>query len=116
MTTQPCTFCKIASAELPAVIVYKDELVTAFRDIHPVGPVHVLVIPNKHIASLNDVEPEDQALLGHIFITARKVAELDGLTENGYRLIVNTGAHGNQTISHLHIHVIGGRPMKYPMG
>jgi len=116
MTTQSCTFCKIASAEIPAIIVYKDELVTAFRDIHPVGPVHVLVIPNKHIASLNDVEPEDEALLGHIFITARKVAELDGLAENGYRLIVNTGAHGNQTISHLHVHVIGGRPMKYPMG
>jgi histidine triad (HIT) family protein len=111
-----CIFCKIASGEIPATIVYKDEQVTAFRDIHPAGPTHVLIIPNRHIASVNDVALEDESLLGHIFTTARKIAEIDGLTENGYRLIVNTGEHGNQTVQHLHLHVIGGQPMKYPMG
>jgi histidine triad (HIT) family protein len=116
MSTQPCIFCKIVSAEIPADVVYKDEQVTAFRDINPVGPTHVLIIPNKHIESVNDAAQDDEALLGHIFLTARKIAEIDGLTENGYRLIVNTGAHGNQTVSHLHLHVIGGQPMKYPMG
>jgi histidine triad (HIT) family protein len=116
MTTQPCIFCKIVSAEIPAEIVYKDEQVTAFRDINPAGPKHVLIIPHKHIGSINDVAPGDQSLLGHILLTARKVAEIDDLTVNGYRLIVNTGPHANQTVPHLHVHVIGGQPMQYPMG
>ena len=116
MTTTSCIFCKIASAEIPSDVVYKDEQVTAFRDIHPAGPTHVLIIPNKHIGSVNDIEPEDEPLLGHIFVTARKIAEIDGLTENGYRLIVNTGPHASQTVPHLHLHVIGGQPMQYPMG
>ena len=116
MTTETCLFCRIASAELPATIVYKDEQVTAFRDINPAGPTHVLIIPNRHIASINEAVPGDEALLGHLLLTARKIAEMESLTENGYRLIVNTGVHGNQTVKHLHLHVIGGQPMKYPMG
>ena len=111
-----CLFCKIASGEIPSTTVYKDEQVTAFRDLHPVGPTHVLIIPNKHIASLNEAAPEDEALLGHLFIAARKVAESEKISEGGYRVIVNTGEHGGQTVHHLHIHVIGGQQMKHPMG
>jgi histidine triad (HIT) family protein len=111
-----CIFCKITSGEAKAEIVYQDEFVTAFRDIHPVAPTHVLIVPNKHIQSVNHAEPEDEQILGHLFITARKIAEMDGITEGGYRTIVNTGAHGGQTVFHLHMHVIGGQRMKYPMG
>lgn len=111
-----CIFCKIAAGEIPATVVYKDEQVTAFRDIHPAAPTHVLVIPNKHIASVNEAEAEDEALLGHLFVAARKIAEMDGLQENGYRVIVNTGEHGGQTVQHLHMHVLGGQAMQHPMG
>ena len=111
-----CIFCKIAAGELEANIVFKDELVTAFRDIHPVAPTHVLIVPNKHIQSISQAEPEDEIMLGRLFTTARKIAELDGISDGGYCAIVNTGAHGGQTIPHLHMHVIGGQRMKYPMG
>jgi histidine triad (HIT) family protein len=111
-----CIFCKIASGDAPAQIVYQDELVTAFRDIHPVAPTHVLIVPNKHIQSINHAEAEDEQILGHLFLTARKVAEMDGIHEGGYRTIVNTGAHGGQTVFHLHMHLLGGQRMKYPMG
>ena len=111
-----CIFCKIAARQLPANILYQDDLVTAFRDIHPVAPTHVLIVPNKHIESVNEADPEDEQILGRLFTTARKIAELDGLTQNGYRTIVNTGAHGGQTVFHLHMHLIGGQRMKYPMG
>jgi len=111
-----CLFCKIASGEAPSTTVYKDEQVTAFRDIHPVAPTHVLIVPNKHIASVNEATPEDESLLGHLFVIARKIAEMEGVHENGYRVIVNTGAHGGQTVGHLHMHVIGGQRMKHPMG
>jgi histidine triad (HIT) family protein len=111
-----CIFCKIAAGEIPATIVHKDEQVTAFRDIHPAGPTHVLIIPNRHIASINAVEPADEPLLGHLFVVARKIAETDNIQEDGYRVIVNTGEHGGQTVHHLHMHVIGGQPMKHPMG
>ena len=111
-----CIFCKIATGEIPATIVYKDEQVTAFRDIHPAAPTHVLIIPNKHIASINEAVPTDEALLGHLFVSARKIAEMDGINESGYRVIVNTGEHGGQTVHHLHMHVLGGQTMQHPMG
>jgi histidine triad (HIT) family protein len=111
-----CLFCKIASGEVPANILYQDELVTAFRDIHPVAPTHVLIVPNKHIQSVSDVETEDEQILGRLFTVARKIAELDNITAGGYRAVVNTGTHGGQTVFHLHMHVIGGQRMKYPMG
>jgi histidine triad (HIT) family protein len=111
-----CIFCKIISGEVPAAIVYKDELVTAFRDIHPVAPTHILIVPNKHIQSVSYVEAEDEQILGRLFSVARKVAEIDKISEDGYRTIVNSGAHGGQTVFHLHMHVIGGQRMKYPMG
>ena len=111
-----CPFCKIITGQLPATILYHDDLVTAFRDIHPVAPTHILIVPNKHIPSVSHVEPEDEPILGHLFSVARKIAELDQITAGGYRAIINTGPHSGQTIFHLHMHVIGGQPLKFPWG
>lgn len=111
-----CIFCKIVSNELHAKIVYRDEQVTAFRDIHPVAPVHILIIPNRHILSVNDLTPEDEPLLGRLFTVARQLVKQEGVDESGYRLIFNTGVHGGQTVFHLHMHLIGGQRMRHPMG
>ena len=96
--------------------VYRDEQVTAFRDIHPVAPTHILIVPNKHIESVSTLETEDEPLMGHIFTVARKLAEDEGIAKSGFRLITNTGANGGQTVFHLHVHMIGGQRMKFPMG
>ena len=114
--TDSCHFCKIVSDEAKATIVYRDEQVTAFRDIHPVTPTHFLIVPNKHIESVNALEPEDEQLMGHLFTVARKLAKEAGISESGYRLITNTGPDGGQTIFHLHVHLIGGQRMRHPMG
>jgi histidine triad (HIT) family protein len=111
-----CIFCKIVSKEAQANIVYQDEQVTAFRDIHPVAPTHILIVPNRHIDSVGGMEPEDEPLVGHIFSVARRLAEQEKISTGGYRLITNTGAHGGQSVLHLHVHLIGGQRMKYPMG
>jgi histidine triad (HIT) family protein len=111
-----CIFCKIVSNEAKATIVYRDEQVTAFRDLHPVAPSHILIVPNKHIDSVGTLEPADEPLIGHIFTVARKLAEQEGIAEGGFRLITNTGANGGQTVFHLHVHLIGGQRMRYPMG
>ena len=114
--TDSCIFCKIVSNEVKAEIVYRDEQVTAFRDIHPVAPTHILLVPNKHIESVNTLEAEDEQHIGHLFTVARKLAEQEGIAKGGYRLITNTGSNGGQTIFHLHLHLIGGQRMRYPMG
>jgi len=111
-----CVFCKIVSKEIPAKVLYTDEQVTAFLDINPLAPTHILIIPNKHISSVNDLKPEDESLMGHIIMVARQVAIEQGIAENGYRLITNTGVHAGQTIFHMHFHLLGGHRMKYPMG
>jgi histidine triad (HIT) family protein len=111
-----CIFCKIVSNEVKTNIVYRDEQVTAFRDIHPVAPTHILIVPNRHIDSVGTLEPEDEQLMGHIFTVARKLATDEGIAEAGYRMVTNTGANGGQTVFHLHVHLIGGQRMKYPMG
>jgi histidine triad (HIT) family protein len=108
-------FSKIVRKEIPADIVYEDNLAIAFRDIHPQAPVHILVIPKQPIAQLSDAESTDHALLGHLLLTAKRVAEQVGLS-NGYRLVINTGADGGQTVYHLHLHILGGRPMQWPPG
>jgi histidine triad (HIT) family protein len=113
---QTCIFCKIIQGEAPAQILYQDEQVTAFRDIHPVAPTHILVIPNKHITSVNDILPGDEPVMGRLFTVAQKMAAQEGISANGYRLIVNTGAHGGQIVYHLHMHLIGGQRMKHPIG
>ena len=116
MTAHDCIFCKIIAGEIPSKKVYQDERVTAFHDITPVAPVHILIVPNEHIPSVNEVQEEQEALLGHLFVVARKIAAEMGLAENGYRLIVNTGPHAGQVVFHLHMHLLGGHKMRYPMG
>jgi histidine triad (HIT) family protein len=114
--TDSCIFCKIVSREAKAEIVYHDDQVTAFRDIHPVAPTHILLVPNKHIESVGTLEVEEEPLMGHLFTVARKLAEQEGIARGGFRLITNTGTNGGQTVYHLHVHLIGGQRMRYPMG
>lgn len=114
--TDSCHFCKIVSDEAGATIIYRDDQVTAFRDIHPVAPMHILIVPNKHIESVNSLEPEDEPLMGHLFSVACQLANEAGISQSGYRLIINTGADGGQTVYHLHLHLIGGQRMRHPMG
>ena len=104
-------FTKIINREIPADILFQDDRATAFRDIHPQAPTHVLIIPNKPIPTINDVTEDDEATLGHLFVVAAKLAEQEGISENGYRLIVNCGSHGGQVVFHLHMHLLGGRPI-----
>jgi histidine triad (HIT) family protein len=111
-----CHFCKIISGEAGAGIVYRDEQATAFQDIHPVAPTHNLIVPNKHIESVNALEPEDEQLIGHLFSVARQLASEAGISHSGYRLIINTGPDGGQSIYHIHLHLIGGQRMRHPMG
>jgi histidine triad (HIT) family protein len=111
-----CLFCKIIAGEIPSEKVFEDDQVTAFRDINPVAPTHILIIPNKHIASINELTPEDENLVGHLFTTAKELAEREGVAESGYRLIINVGPDGGQVVYHLHLHLIGGQKMRHPMG
>ena len=104
-------FSKIVRGEAPADIVYHDEQVTAFRDIQPQAPTHILIIPNKAIPTVNDVTAEDEAVLGHLFVVAAKLAREEGIAEDGYRLIINCNRDGGQIVFHLHMHLLGGRPM-----
>lgn len=108
-------FSKIIRKEIPAEIVYEDNLAIAFKDISPQAPVHILVIPKQSIAKLSDAESPDHALMGHLLLTVKRVAEQVGLT-NGYRVVINTGDDGGQTVDHLHLHILGGRPMAWPPG
>lgn len=111
-----CIFCHIVNKTIPAEIVYESEEVLAFPDIRPMAPSHLLVIPKKHIASLNEAEESDQALLGSLFLAAPKFAKQLGFASDGYRCVINTGDHGGQTVFHVHLHIIGGRPMQWPPG
>lgn len=104
-------FSRIINGELPATIVYQDDLVTAFRDINPVAPVHVLIVPNKEIATVNDLTEEDERVAGRLFLAARKIAEQEGIAKSGYRLIINCNRDGGQEVYHLHMHLVGGRRM-----
>ena len=114
--TDSCVFCKIVSSEAKADIVYRDEQATAFRDIHPVAPTHILIVPNRHIESVSTLEAQDEQLVGHLFTVASQLANDEGISKGGYRLITNTGVDGGQTVLHLHLHLIGGQRMRYPMG
>jgi histidine triad (HIT) family protein len=106
-----CIFCKIAAGEIPAAKVYEDDQVVAFNDINPVAPVHVLIIPKKHLDSVNALSEEDTALLGRIFTTVQNVAREKGIAETGYRVVSNTGKNSGQVVFHLHFHLIGGKPL-----
>ncbi len=111
-----CIFCKIIKGDIPSTNLYRDEQVTAFRDINPAAPTHILIVPNKHIDSVNVLISDDESLIGHLFIVAKQLAAQEKIEEDGYRLVVNTGAYAGQTVNHIHLHLLGGAPMKHPMG
>ena len=110
-----CLFCKIAAGQIPSSKVYEDEDVLAFRDIAPQAPVHVLVIPKKHVSGWYDAKDEDDALLAHLMRVAAKVAELEGIVDSGFRVVSNCGQDAQQTVKHLHLHVLGGKAMSGEM-
>jgi histidine triad (HIT) family protein len=111
----PCLFCKIIAGEIPSKMVFEDHLTYAFRDINPQAPTHVLVVPRKHIASLAETGAEHQELLGYLQLVAARIAVSEGLS-NGFRTVINSGPDGGQTVDHLHLHLLGGRPMHWPPG
>jgi histidine triad (HIT) family protein len=113
MVLMNCIFCRIVAGEIPGKILYRDDRVTAFKDARPIAPVHVLVVPNRHIASLEDAASADAALLGQLLLVGRQVAALEGVEKTGYRLVINTGPDAGQSVFHLHLHVIGGRPLPF---
>jgi histidine triad (HIT) family protein len=111
-----CLFCGIADGDVPSAQVHADDLVVAFRDVTPRAPVHVLVIPREHLASAAALSEEHASLVGRIFAVAAEVARQEGVAESGYRITTNVGVDGGQTVSHLHFHVMGGRPFSWPPG
>jgi histidine triad (HIT) family protein len=111
-----CIFCRIAAGEIPSAVVHQDELCVAFRDIEPRAPVHILIVPRRHVASLADLTTDDCALAGHLQLTAARLAAAEGLAGSGYRVVVNCGSDGGQTVDHLHVHLLGGRPLGWPPG
>ncbi len=115
MSQSDTLFSKIIRREIPADIVYEDELAIAFRDITPQAPTHILVIPKQPIPRVSSAETADQALLGHLLLTVKKVADQEGVA-NGYRIVINNGPDGGQTVDHLHLHILGGRQLKWPPG
>lgn len=114
--TRDTLFTRIINGEIPAKIVYRDEHLIAIRDINPQAPTHILIIPVKPITDLTQADEADQALLGALLLAARRVAAQEGLADNGYRLVINTRGDGGQTVPHLHVHLLGGRPMTWPPG
>ena len=108
-----CIFCKIVKGDLPAQIVFQDEAVTAFRDINPVTPVHILIVPNRHLASVNVMTEADEALLGRMVNVGRQLAVDEGIDEDGYRLVINTGPQAGQSVYHIHLHLLGGQVMPF---
>ena len=111
-----CVFCGIVSGQIPGQIIYRTDLVTAFRDINPIAPTHVLIVPNIHIDSIQELSPDERELSGQLLLGVTEVARMEGIDESGYRVIINTGSHGHQEVQHLHIHVVGGRPMHHKIG
>jgi histidine triad (HIT) family protein len=111
-----CIFCRIAKGEIPARVAHEDDDILAFHDIDPRSPVHVLIIPRRHIPSVDQLETSDAAVVGHMFMVAGTLARELGVAGSGYRLVVNSGADAGQSVDHIHMHLLGGRPMKWPPG
>lgn len=111
-----CIFCKIIAKKIPSKIVYEDEQVTAFEDVNPQAPVHILVVPRKHLSEIHTMTEKDRELVGHLFFTAKKIAEEKGLDARGYRLVINNGAGAGQTVFHVHLHILSGRHFSWPPG
>ena len=108
---EDCVFCKIIKEEIPTEKVYETEEILAFKDIHPAAPIHILVVPKKHISMLTDLKPEDEALIGKIYTAINKIAEQEGFKEQGYRVIANCGKDSGQEVMHIHFHVLGGKKL-----
>ena len=111
-----CLFCKIVAGEIPAELVYESDTAVAFRDINPQAPTHVLVIPRKHISTINDVTPSDEAIVGSLYTAAKEIAASEGIADDGYRAVMNCNEGAGQSVFHIHLHVLGGRPMNWPPG
>jgi histidine triad (HIT) family protein len=111
-----CLFCKFVSKEIPTQVVFEDESCLAFEDIHPKAPVHTLIVPKRHIESLNAAGAQDENLLGHLLLIAQQLARLKGVADSGYRAVINSGPDGGQSVFHVHIHLMGGRSMAWPPG
>lgn len=111
-----CLFCKICDGEIPCEKVYENDEVIAFHDVNPQAPVHILIIPKKHIATVNDIEPDEAAIVGDLYLAARQIAATEGVAEEGYRLVMNCNARAGQTVFHIHLHMIAGRDMSWPPG
>lgn len=111
-----CLFCRMINGQVKPDIVFENDAVLAFKDINPQAPVHVLVIPKKHIATLNDLEPNQEILVGEMFLSAKKIAEQLGIADGGYRTVINCNRDAGQTVFHLHLHVLGGRQLGWPPG
>ncbi len=111
-----CLFCKIVDGDIPADIVFESESALAFRDINPKAPTHVLIIPRRHVSTINDIEPGDESLVGSLFSAARKIAAEEGLADDGYRVVMNCNEAAGQSVFHIHLHLLGGRTLKWPPG
>ena len=113
---EDCLFCKIAAGEMDTDFVYHDDKVVVFEDINPQAPVHLLIVPKKHIPDLNSLEEKENELIGHIYQVAKKLASDNNIAESGYRLVSNCGDHGGQSVYHIHFHLLGGRQLQWPPG
>ena len=113
---EKCVFCDIVSGKIPGDIIYQDKDFLAFRDIHPMAPVHIVIIPKAHISSLGEVDERQEGLIGRLILLAKKLAEKEGIAEKGYRLAINCGSEGGQVVPHLHLHLLGGRKLADQLG
>jgi histidine triad (HIT) family protein len=113
---QNCIFCKIAAKKIPAKVVHEDDLAIAFQDVNPQAPTHVLIVPKKHIPDIHSMTAADEALVGHLFLVAQRIADQGGLDKNGYRMVINNGAGAGQTVFHIHLHLLSGRRFGWPPG
>ncbi len=113
---EECIFCKIVAGELPTELIYEDDVVAAFADISPMAPVHALIIPKKHLGGVDELSEEDAGVVGHMIMAAQRLARQLGVSASGYRLVINTGADATQTVPHLHVHLLGGRPLEPKLG
>ena len=116
MSQNDCLFCKIIDGDLPAEIVYENDSLVAFRDIAPKAPTHILLIPRRHVATMNDLHDGDAAIAGELFLTAARIAADEGIADDGYRVVMNCNEAAGQSVFHIHLHLLGGRPMSWPPG
>ena len=116
MTEQECLFCKILAGDIPADVVYESETALAFRDINPQAPTHVVIIPRQHIATINDIETDDQVVVGGLFMAAQAIAKQQGFADDGYRVVMNCNENAGQTVFHIHLHLLAERQLSWPPG